>query len=267
MSANSNRPIIIKRKKVSGGGGHHGGAWKVAYADFVTAMMAFFLLMWLLNATTEQQRDGLADYFSPSVPLAKYSGGGTGAMSGDSLQTQDTLSESGTGGIANMEGGPGMTVEMAAETQALRDLESTLMGMGGESFLSDNAMRHVVTRLTDEGLVIEVFDLPGAPLFRDDTDAPTEDTVDIAAMLSRVLSLVTNNVALTGHVRSGGTAAGIWEVSTGRAGRMRMLMEQAGLAPDRMARVTGKADRDQAVPDSTAVRNNRLEIIVLRSDM
>ena len=61
--------IIIKKKKVSGGGGHHGGAWKVAYADFVTAMMAFFLLLSLLNATTEQQRKGLADYFSPTIPL------------------------------------------------------------------------------------------------------------------------------------------------------------------------------------------------------
>jgi chemotaxis protein MotB len=72
MSAQSNvAPIIIKKKKSGGGDGHHGGAWKVAYADFVTAMMAFFLLMWLLNATTEKQRKGLADYFSPSIPLSR----------------------------------------------------------------------------------------------------------------------------------------------------------------------------------------------------
>ncbi|MEO1001108.1 MAG: flagellar motor protein MotB, partial [Pseudomonadota bacterium] len=64
---NDQRPII-KRKKIVAGGGHHGGAWKVAYADFVTAMMAFFLLMWLLNATTEAQRKGIADYFSPTIP-------------------------------------------------------------------------------------------------------------------------------------------------------------------------------------------------------
>ena len=69
MSTETNtRPLIIKRKKVSGGDGHHGGAWKVAYADFVTAMMAFFMMMWLLNATTEQQRKGIADYFSPTIP-------------------------------------------------------------------------------------------------------------------------------------------------------------------------------------------------------
>ena len=70
---NENAPIIIiKRKKVIKSSGHHGGAWKIAYADFVTAMMAFFLLMWLLSATTETQRRGLADYFSPTIPIYKF---------------------------------------------------------------------------------------------------------------------------------------------------------------------------------------------------
>jgi hypothetical protein len=77
MSVSGERPIIIKRIKKGGGGGHHGGAWKVAYADFVTAMMAFFLLMWLLNATTEDQRKGLADYFSPNN-LMSHASSGTG---------------------------------------------------------------------------------------------------------------------------------------------------------------------------------------------
>jgi chemotaxis protein MotB len=75
-------PIIIKRKKVVAGGGHHGGAWKVAYADFVTAMMAFFLLMWLLNATTEEQRKGLSDYFNPTIPISRTSAGGAGMLEG-----------------------------------------------------------------------------------------------------------------------------------------------------------------------------------------
>ena len=81
MGAQSNlAPVIIKRKKKVVGGGHHGGAWKVAYADFVTAMMAFFMMMWLLNATTEQQRQGLADYFSPTIPINRVSGGGDGSF-------------------------------------------------------------------------------------------------------------------------------------------------------------------------------------------
>jgi len=80
------RPIIIKRRKGGGDdGGHHGGAWKVAYADFVTAMMAFFLLMWLLNATSEEQRKGLADYFDPSIPISRNSAGGAGMLGGEDV--------------------------------------------------------------------------------------------------------------------------------------------------------------------------------------
>ena len=90
-------PIIIKRKKVVGGDGHHGGAWKVAYADFVTAMMAFFMLMWLLNATTEKQRKGIADYFSPTIPLSRVSGGGDGSFGGNSVFSEDQIAQNGTG--------------------------------------------------------------------------------------------------------------------------------------------------------------------------
>ena len=98
MAGQSNvAPVIIKRKKVIAGGGHHGGAWKVAYADFVTAMMAFFLLMWLLNATTEKQRKGISDYFSPTIAVNRISGGGDGAFGGDSVFTEETLAQNGTG--------------------------------------------------------------------------------------------------------------------------------------------------------------------------
>src|SRR6056300_1406295 len=96
MAVNSEQPIIIKKVKKGGGDGHHGGAWKVAYADFVTAMMAFFLLMWLLNATTEKQRKGIAEYFSPTVPIARISGGGEGSLGGDSVFSENTLPKMGT---------------------------------------------------------------------------------------------------------------------------------------------------------------------------
>ena len=79
------QPIIIKKVVKGGGDGHHGGAWKVAYADFVTAMMAFFLLMWLLNATSEEQRKGLADYFDPALPISRTSAGGAGMLGGDTM--------------------------------------------------------------------------------------------------------------------------------------------------------------------------------------
>jgi chemotaxis protein MotB len=79
------RRLSIKRKTVFGGDGHHAGAWKAVYADFVTAMVAFFILMWLLNATTEKQRKGIADYFSLTIPLSRVSGGGDRSFGGDSV--------------------------------------------------------------------------------------------------------------------------------------------------------------------------------------
>ena len=90
-------PVIIKRKKIIVADGHHGGAWKVAYADFVTAMMAFFMLMWLLNATTEQKKKGIADYFSRTLAINRSSGGGDSSFVGDTVFTKETLTRPGVG--------------------------------------------------------------------------------------------------------------------------------------------------------------------------
>ena len=108
-------PIIIKRKKVIAGGGHHGGAWKVAYADFVTAMMAFFMLMWLLNATTEKQRKGIADYFAPTISVSRVSGGGDGSFGGDSVFSENTLARN----------GQGATMERPTEANQSRGVEKS----------------------------------------------------------------------------------------------------------------------------------------------
>ena len=101
MSTENLAPIIIKKKNIVAGEGHHGGAWKVAYADFVTAMMAFFLLMWLLNATTEEQRKGIADYFNPTIPISRISGGGSDGLNGSSIFTEQTYAKMGTGATAS----------------------------------------------------------------------------------------------------------------------------------------------------------------------
>jgi chemotaxis protein MotB len=279
MGADSKAPIIIKRKKVVAGGGHHGGAWKVAYADFVTAMMAFFMLMWLLNATTEQQRKGIADYFSPTIPINRISGGGSGAFGGADIFTEDSLAQSGTGisqptigqnSVRVEEATAGEAAAVAAQVAALRDVEAVLMGAGGESMVSDQALRHIVTRLTDEGLIIEIFDLPNAEIFLPDSATPHPVTVEIAAILARLLDAVQNPVAIKGHLRATTILAvdnPIWELATGRAAQMRLMLEAGGLDPRRIVRLTGAGDRAPAVGDPTALRNNRIEIILLRSDI
>jgi len=158
------RPLIIKRKKVSGGDGHHGGAWKVAYADFVTAMMAFFMMMWLLNATTEQQRKGIADYFSPTIPITRISGGGDGSFGGESVFSETTAAQNGTGATSlrptegrQAMGAQGTDHRAEREEMTLRSIEDALMSGLGDASLSDLMDRHVQIRLTDEGLLIEVF--------------------------------------------------------------------------------------------------------------
>ena len=268
-------PVIIKRKKIVGGGGHHGGAWKVAYADFVTAMMAFFLLMWLLNATTEQQRKGIADFFSPSVPISRVSGGGTGAFGGEDVFSEEAAIRKGLGATdqrptdeQRARGDTGTDVS-PDETRSLEKIERELLAKGGESLTMQQALRHVVTRVTDEGLVVEIFDLPGAPLFDEDTTTPRPVLHVLARIFSESFAIVANPLAVQGHVRSYPITLirdPTWDLSSARAHAMRGLLEGAGFDSARMQRVSGFADRRPADPDPMAVRNNRLEMILLRHD-
>ena len=273
-------PIIIKRKKVVAGGGHHGGAWKVAYADFVTAMMAFFLLMWLLNATTEKQRKGIADYFNPTVPINRISGGGEGAFGGDSVFSEDQIAQSGTGATSQRpseerqaRGQSGTEsdkpdAEDGKFDEVQKKIDEALMGIGGESMVSEQMARHIVTRVTDEGLIVEFFDLENEPLFEGDTAVPTRVTTEIAGMLSRVFGLVDNKVAVNGHLRSYPEilkANPVWDLSTARAQQFRLMLGAANFPANRVQRVTGFADQQPAVKNPMALRNNRLELILLRS--
>lgn len=278
MSASTNvAPVIIKRKKVSGGDGHHGGAWKVAYADFVTAMMAFFMLMWLLNATTEKQRKGIADYFSPTIPINRISGGGDGAFAGDSIFTDETLARSGTGASQKHQtrgqkasGASGVEAE-GGETQAqalqFSEVENLLTGQSGESMVADDLLEHIITKVTDEGLIIELFSVDDRPLFQGDTARPTPLLRDLARIVSHAASLVTNDIAVGGHVRAFPAPLAdnpIWDLSAARADRMRQVLEAIGENPDRFRRVVGHADRHPAAYDPMAIRNDRIEVILLR---
>lgn len=282
MSTDGLAPVIIKKVKKGGGDGHHGGAWKVAYADFVTAMMAFFMLMWLLNATTEKQRKGIADYFSPTIPVHRVSGGGDGIGGGDSVFTEETLAQNGTGGSiaspSSEDAAAGATVgdaqgaaveEGAVEEDEIQRLLEELSGSGGESLAMDNPLKHVLTKVTDEGLIVEIFDTPGEPLFEGNSAVPTDVLIEIAAIMQRVFALVENNLAINGHIRAHPVVLAnspVWELSSARASSMRELMEDAGFAPERTQRVSGFADRKLIALDPMSPRNNRLELILLRSN-
>lgn len=286
MAGQSNAaPVIIKRKKVVAGGGHHGGAWKVAYADFVTAMMAFFMLMWLLNATTEKQRKGIADYFNPTIPINRISGGGEGAFGGDSIFTEEQIAYSGTGASnirpteAHQARGDASDTGQTAETsdqgtitpqdRAIAKVEKALTALSGESMTMQQALRHVTSRVTDEGLVIELFDLEGKPLFRDGTDQPSQTLALIAELLAEVLDLAENPVAISGHVKSYPIALPedpAWALSSDRAMALRRLLQDGGYPAAKVQRVTGYADRRPVTANPMADRNNRIEVTLLRSN-
>lgn len=279
MSANEQAPIIIKKVKKVVGGGHHGGAWKVAYADFVTAMMAFFLLMWLLNATTEVQRKGIADYFNPTIPINRISGGGDGAFGGNDIFSEQTLAQTGNGATSrnptekNMaRGDSGVSdaetdTAVAEETVQLAGAEEMLMGKAGESMVSDDLAKHIVTQVTDEGLIVEIFDLPGEPLFDVGGVQPSPIMIELTKMMASVFRLFKNEVAVSGFTRSQPVVMAenpVWDLSSGRADRVRRLLEESGLPANRTQRISGFADRKPVATNPMAVRNNRIELILLR---
>lgn len=265
-------PIIIKRKKVVGGEGHHGGAWKVAYADFVTAMMAFFLLMWLLNATTEKQRKGIADYFSPTVAIARVSGGGDGAMGGTSVFSEMVLPRVGTGATSlrpteqNQAKGAQAKGEGESEEEAYEAIEELLLGRGGESDISDDTFKHIVTEQTDEGLVVELFATEDRRLFGENNQ-PTELLAEFALLVRDSAKLVTNHIAIETYVSSFPLVLAnnpAWDVSTERGLNIRELFVNKGFSSDRIKRVTSYADREPNQKNPMNIRNNRVKVVFLR---
>ncbi|MGP9788919.1 flagellar motor protein MotB [Roseinatronobacter sp. NSM] len=252
------RPIIIKRKKVVGGGGHHGGAWKVAYADFVTAMMAFFLMLWLLGSADDEQRKGIADYFAPTLSFQSRSSGADGVLGGASMSEDTSLTDD----IASRGQSQG-------EDTLLEDLAETFQAMSGQSAQYEQALQHVNIKLTDEGLVVEIFDLPESHLFDARSAQPNPVLGVVLDVLRDVFGMVTNPIAINAHSAAFPSVVlenPVWTLSVDRAQAVRELLTSRGLAEVRMHRVTGHADRSLAVAaNAMDVRNNRLEIILLRS--
>ncbi len=264
-SSKSGRVVIIRRKKVVAGG-HHGGAWKVAYADFVTAMMAFFLLMWLLSVTDEETRMGLADYFSPTIPIHNSRGGGDGPFDGDSMFVQDVLARDETG----QQGDPKVLEEIGAADESLWEIEARLRSGAdsGDALEADPLLKHIRTRLTDEGLIVEIFDIDGSPLFDGDTARPNPILDRLLSMIGRVLASTENPVAISGHLATPdvGPARGEpWALSTERAQLARQLVVAGGVEDARIARVAGHADRKPSYEQADDLRNRRIEVTLLRS--
>lgn len=269
------QPIVIRRKKVYKAEGHHGGAWKVAYADFVTAMMAFFLLMWLLNATTEEQRKGLADYFNPTIPISRISGGGSDGLNGSSIFTEDTLARMGTGAsqersVESPATKPPQSEAEAAEAEAREkeiaaNLQSLKESLGEES---RQLSEHLMIKMSPEGIVLEIVDSESTPLFPVGRSEPSDLLIDLLGVVSDAFASFENDIKIVGHTDNrryrNDAIYDNWSLSADRANTARRLLQRSGIDRNRIREVSGKADTDPLVKDNpSAAQNRRISITIL----
>lgn len=262
------RPIIIRKKKIYAADGHHGGAWKVAYADFVTAMMAFFLLMWLLNATTEEQRKGIADYFNPNIPLAAVSGGGAGALNGSSIFSQDTLAQNGTGASGSRSSKASSKKlkskkDNAGPTEEIKNLNAALAQE------APGIAEHVQLKMSPDGLVIELIDGNDQPLFEIGNAEPSALLVRLLGIVAESFSTVKNDLKIVGHTDSRAYQTGAmysnWELSADRANTARRLLVENGFPVFQISEISGKADTDHVTNDGLSPQNRRISITLLKT--
>ncbi len=277
MTTPQSHTIIIKKKKVVAAHAHHGGAWKVAYADFVTAMMAFFLLMWLLNATTEDQRKGLADYFNPSIPVSRISGGGAAALNGSSVMSEQTLTQDGIGGSADF-AAPAIRddeSEEASQDAAQPDLSALetverQINAAGESLREANLSDHIRTRMTRDGLVVELVDQDDSPLFDIGSARPSPLLLKLLDVVAPVLATVSNDMHVIGHTDArpfaGDAAYTNWELSADRANVSRRLLIDYGLPAGQIVAVVGKAETEPLGADAFASQNRRIAMLLVAGD-
>ena len=233
------QPIIIIRRKKRGHAAHHGGAWKVAYADFVTAMMALFIVLWLLSSS-EQVQKAVGGYFTDPKGRGKDVGNGLRGTGSENITLKkDDMSK----------------------------LKDKLAMAVKDSPALQNIKEHVVFTVTNEGLRIEMLEGSGSTFFELGNSAPTGPGKDLLAKLADEVGKLPNSVAIEGHTDSkpyaGRAEYSNWELSSDRANAARRWMEESGLRPDQVKQVRGYADqtpREKLAADDSA--NRRISVII-----
>jgi chemotaxis protein MotB len=277
MADDSQRPIVIKRiKKVSGGA--HGGAWKIAYADFVTAMMAFFLLMWLLGSTSKAKLEGIALYFQTPLKVAMAGGSGSGDSSsiikGGGTDLTRSVGQVKNGEVEgkkaiNLDASRAKKQQEQQEAVRLQDIKAKLDKAVASNPKMQQFKKQMKIDMTSEGLRIQIIDDKNRPMFDSGGAVMKAYTRDILREIGKTLNEVPNRISLSGHtdaVPYAGGDAGYsnWELSADRANASRRELVAGGLEDGKVLRVVGLGS---AIPfdkdDPNAPVNRRISIIVM----
>ncbi|MCB2108623.1 MAG: OmpA family protein, partial [Rhodobacteraceae bacterium] len=268
----------------------HGGAWKVAYADFVTAMMAFFLLLWLLNAVTEEQLNGVADYFTPIAASTRESGAG-GMLGGQTLGEGASESRTGStsavvlpppsigaGGTDNSDPAENNVndaeMDRALEAreqqqfeQAVTELKKNISGIPDLAPLASS----LLIDSTPEGLRIQLVDQDRVDMFAPGSANLYPRAKELLAQIAKVIKKMPNKVSITGHTDPSGyvdpTGYTNWELSSDRALATRRALLEGSLEDNQISKVTGAADREPLDPTQPrSPRNRRVSIVLLKGE-
>ncbi|MCC8618008.1 flagellar motor protein MotB [Xanthomonas vesicatoria] len=273
--------VIIRRVKKVQGGGHHGGAWKVAFADFVTAMMAFFLVLWLMAATTKEQRAAISEYFRNPSPLSGKSPAPSPGMNGPGGASTSMIK---LGGTADMAKGQkdemGRKRDNAADTDVdsrakdKRRLEALMQDLK-EAIDKSQALEpfkdQLLLDLTPDGLRIQIVDKQNRPMFDIGRDQLKPYTVDILRELSSFINQVPNHISITGHTDTTAYSSDAgytnWELSADRANAARRALVGGGMEDAKVTRVVGLSSSvlfDKTNPQNPI--NRRISIVVMTQD-
>jgi chemotaxis protein MotB len=281
VNAKAERPIVIVKRRRNDGGGHHGGAWKVAYADFVTAMMAFFMVMWLVTAVSKEERAAMFEYFKnpsmqdgQSVKAAPGQMGPGGASTsvidmGGGLDAQKSTAESGNAigedGRSDVEEAKRIAEE--AEREKLESLMEDLRKAIEESQALQPFKDQLLLDITSEGLRIQIVDAQNRPMFDLGSSKLKAYSTEILHELTTYLNTVSNRLSLSGHTDTtpyARTGYSNWDLSADRANAARRALEGGGLNPDKIARIVGLSSSvlfDKDNPRNPI--NRRISIIVM----
>ena len=274
------QPIIIKRVK-KGGHAVHGGAWKIAYADFATAMMAFFLLMWLLGSTSEGDKKGISDYFQSPLKVAMQGGSGAGASNsvisggGNDLTQSAGQSKRGDGAdkTAKKLSGDKNKVETAMrDARKLAALSAKIAGVISNNPKLAEFSSQIKLEITPDGLQIQIVDDQKRPMFDSGNATVKPYMRDILKEIGVALMDVENKISLDGHTdRSayGNAARGYsnWELSADRANAARRELAASGMPEEKLARVVGMASSLPFIPeDPLSPSNRRISILVMTKE-